>query len=1771
MELNENSGPKSEEKGKLLLVDPNPPGRDIVPNEDLFMYVKFRAISRSRSVILKEGDTKGTGILNQEDRNNVINFISTSVKYGDDGKTILNDGMSYATTDWTQIGGLNSGQNPGGLMEGFGIKSINIKYNASLVPVVDITFIDVRGSALFDVIDQDNRKSPYSIFFKLPYPIFELSLKGYFGKTVKYCLHMTKWTSNFDGSTGNFEIKANFIGFQQAFLADINMQNVIGVVNTDEGIRKLADKSISVKLPDGTISNEPTPKYDDFLNQISRLQVDLAAIKSNNEDFQRLRSLNTTVNLLEEIQANIGKALPFDGKDGNEDFKVADQIDTDRISAGNLSKNTDFLSIRDFIVVKETKKQYFDQFARSSAKLVEEYKEYLIDKSIEISGDGILSEFIFNLDTNGNLSDIKPFIAGGGVDSKLQFRDFANNFFNDTGDENSLYGRLTDRTNFVPGDKFGDKNITSIDDFNRRYTGENKFNVDDNVLVYDFSKMRDDIQRELTDKKESRDKLKSKLIEDINKEVSKSIGFNPTIGDVFHIIMNNVQVMLEVIYDVSVKAEQKEKERFKDLQRAGVITDIPGVDGKTQDISQETNKKIYAWAGIYGLDTDGASDKLKQKWLGDENIDESNFPEIKFIEEVLDGYLQSTEELRENRQRVAQATKNNTSSNWLRINPIDYSSNPFTELSSNSMWEDLESGIPKKLIEILLVRAISLRDYSNIGNNKTALVKTFESFSKIEGATAALATIVPKYNEILSESLDKTNSFIDTVINYGVSSGIISKQNDGYIINGGSADLNNKKITSDITDTNTSFLLVGNEASAIIGTNSYLDPKVQGALSDEIKLLKPKSSEDDAEVNKGIFTYGEDNIYKHNISYLVFPDSISNKIKDKIKWSGSYRFKVENIQMLDGEVSGDAGTELSNYDHIGVDAKGVEMFNNTNETFQEAWDLNNSNQYSQALILLNTFPFLKFGEVVKRYIEEIPKYNVSKVLQLPTTFIAWVGGTLWRYSQSTDPVLSPQNGFSFGNKDEYITSVGGKKPFNTEYPDIGFDDNGKEYNFNITKLSKSTKDSFINFFIRWVDSNFINFEKYIKEYLRVGNSNNLLNTIINSQSNVVVVTPKTFKTKQPPQNLFISTNDLETYLQQFAVGYTTFSEKELKETENQSENDDGKNSTENTTNNSDLKASMYGYFKEIYDKWVGGTDDGRVFNICGGNVNENGQERQLIEYFNFIDRGWNDIGDIAAINLDSVVTLASDTNTSLYFYISKILRDSNFIFQMLPNFINFKDAAEVKKMFQPITDISDKNKSSGPAFVCIYAGGQSKSLQIGERYEYSDDGFDIFNNPPEDIGSGNKDIQKSEENYKLVAFRVAFGSENQTIFKNVSLNQEEHKTTGEYIKQLSNLVDKRSGIQRVYQGTDLYSLFSVRSYTCKVEALGCMNIQPLMYFQLDNVPFYTGAYLITSVEHSITPNHITTSFTGLRQSSFVAPVVDNATTFLNIDFDEYDEIAQKDQVTNLTTPEQINYNTDYSIQNPTGLFPFNNEDTDGQPLRGITPGTLRELGVSKVGSTDNSGTLEILSDLLNTNLPNFGITTNAQVCNFMAQCLHESDKFATAFEYWNPRDPSPIKDGVVTTAAGKVQRGYENNKNLRNGLKNGGEVDDGYRFRGRGYIQITGRENYTKLANVMYKGKKPFKNVLDKTVDNEGKVTYGADDVAETPENALVASLIWYTKIGSRSKPFDQPQNQGTVEEAVLISSIVNGSTGPANGITDRLNNFEKCAEVFGIKAQYKA
>ena len=75
-------------------------------------------------------------------------------------------------------------------------------------------------------------------------------------------------------------------------------------------------------------------------------------------------------------------------------------------------------------------------------------------------------------------------------------------------------------------------------------------------------------------------------------------------------------------------------------------------------------------------------------------------------------------------------------------------------------------------------------------------------------------------------------------------------------------------------------------------------------------------------------------------------------------------------------------------------------------------------------------------------------------------------------------------------------------------------------------------------------------------------------------------------------------------------------------------------------------------------------------------------------------------------------------------------------------------------------------------------------------------------------------------------------------------------------------------------GQDVYSIYASRQFRCKVTMMGNAQIAPLMYFQLNNTPFWNGTYMIINVSHSITQGNMETTFEGVRVNRNTIPMTE---------------------------------------------------------------------------------------------------------------------------------------------------------------------------------------------------------------------------------------------------------------------------------------------------------
>jgi putative chitinase len=103
-------------------------------------------------------------------------------------------------------------------------------------------------------------------------------------------------------------------------------------------------------------------------------------------------------------------------------------------------------------------------------------------------------------------------------------------------------------------------------------------------------------------------------------------------------------------------------------------------------------------------------------------------------------------------------------------------------------------------------------------------------------------------------------------------------------------------------------------------------------------------------------------------------------------------------------------------------------------------------------------------------------------------------------------------------------------------------------------------------------------------------------------------------------------------------------------------------------------------------------------------------------------------------------------------------------------------------------------------------------------------------------------------------------------------------------------------------------------------------------------------------------------------------------------------------------------------------------------------------------------------------LPDYEINTVPRVAAFLAQTAHESGGYKALKENLNYRAETLCKVWPKYFPAGIAEQYAHNqeaiaNRAYANRMGNGDEASgDGYRYCGRGLIQLTGKQNYTKFA-----------------------------------------------------------------------------------------------------------
>jgi hypothetical protein len=573
------------DQNNLIYIDPNSVvsnglavPRSVEP-ENLVMYVNLEADLVPRTTLISS-DNENTllsiakGTLNFMKNPNGRDFDTKWTDAYTDVRERSSSSTSSKTdpTDKTFIQNDPSGQS-------FGIDNISIKVaGANFIPTVTIKFIDVRGKTLFD----SPANSPYAAFFHLPWPIFYLTVKGYYGKAIKYRLHMIKFNSRYNPTYGNFEVDATFIGSTYAYLADISLEAVLNApyfyISENASITKF---------------NEETGYYD-------------VNVSKTTKGYRMLKSVY-------QEYINMGLLPP--------DFPVRTLREV-IIIAGRLNKILE-REIFDKVVnpkVLSGVKEYEDQI-QNFATTIETWRRDNIgstpDYFTTLEKRSSTGEYIRWYKMITKNKDTLINITGSTITATLEFK--ITNYINYL-ENNQTFGVKRD-VKLILNDKFKIK-VISVDALK---TISNFYRFKDGTYGIDVDGIIDIIVAIERDFVEQRNKLETDIegrMNEIVRNKNIGIGFEPTIRNIVGVLLANAETYVRLMKDVHEKAFNMGHERKKLLEN--VLTDSVG-------------ESIYPWPEIKAKNSGGKEIVLVYpggKEMGDKlhASDTNLWPEVDFVE-----------------------------------------------------------------------------------------------------------------------------------------------------------------------------------------------------------------------------------------------------------------------------------------------------------------------------------------------------------------------------------------------------------------------------------------------------------------------------------------------------------------------------------------------------------------------------------------------------------------------------------------------------------------------------------------------------------------------------------------------------------------------------------------------------------------------------------------------------------------------------------------------------------------------------------------------------------------------------------------------------------------------------------------------------------------------------------------------------------------------------------------------------------------------------------
>lgn len=1360
-----------------------------------------------------------------------------SITIGASNVNFLEGENNVLTTSYSDVTILELSN--GGNKESIGIESINIKYTSWYFPEINIKFVDVRGNAVFNPMekkqDKEDKGSFFHCLFDFPYPIFKLTVKGYFGKPVTYRLTVKDMRSTFNSNTGNFEINVNFIGYMYSYLTDIPMSLLFLAPYIEYN-------GISSSLGDfssGKNANAPIPNFVEFIQNITeaiKLKDDNPILQQKKQESEFYKHFKDNIDSIDRLYGTLRDITEkyFEKKtDTDSSFKFSNekfrsdnnkQYDNQYFLAKAIVDNINNIkvlwdgiknrgsSIPDLVIYENTVSKTFPNFGEGDSTYIMLNKDIIKDDiNIYVNYDKDKETWEkYKREIDNHLTLISE-----------QSKKLKEKIFQDISNWKPTIRNVFEIV-LAHMDKFQENMTCCIDNIkkstNRKLSDIPKYETDCNsnskdITVFPFPAFYDEEKKYtwIGDVPNARDYDERNFINAI-------IEASSTAGSKLHEAFTDYENSLQatntfpqngipvLFYDLKYGNEYKNTgKKFQ------VLTHYPDNDKSKLPPALEILAYRYILWKLFNSEVNikpSTFGKIEALNFLDVHHNVKDFPKDSFWQ---NDYADGGKHINQFTDFIVKKCGN------FSMNTISKKKDSNNKANVPVTYKILSTLSPIYKEDDVFVKA-------HIGTNDSGVVKILDEIYHNGSSVLdySFDNIMSNVSVLLLENgIDDKN--YSTVFPSNLSSiqyyDLGKTPRKGNILNLYSKFDEYTKDLEKETDKVSKF-------TEIINTNENINKEISEAIKGKEVYcytlgIKTKEGVEYSFEDLGWVTEMTDFYPCFKVTEERELNSFGTAIKKKEGWI----------------------RELLNIN------KNAECY--CSFSCRKYWDKNEEIETDEVLSkVLNDF-FISTGILSSIFdVKSLKKLENSGLIKIPMLMALYLGREITKIKPQSN---NNENG-------EYQIDYEEYKNLNISKFLVDF------YNNNWRNVAKKIEQAFLNDrtvdgVYKYDDLVYTTTDNNTKQYFfRVlhSESKQVLSQLLTQDIYINGMIGITSIEKDKSTNDRLSFNKVNPEFKgddsEVREVLTSFIETVR--------NNSGLNVVDNAVKEDEgvpkeRKLAVYDTVKNLYDRWKFGT------------YSKTSSKKDFsVGIDNFVFRNVlnKDVGDELTLNLEKIANLINSiykggNDMSVYSFLYEVCSYADCLMLALP--VNIFDAInsteKLSQMFTPHNYITAREDAEETTFVVTQRQKDSQHLSFSPNVSsYKDDGIDF-------IKYIHKSDSKNGDNMGVFGVTYSFGE--QHLFKDIQVSMDKPKVTEQSIASTLSIAEQggKNGSNKLARVShDLFDTYSNHSYHCTVNMMGNAQIMPMMYFQLNNIPMFKGGYIIASVEHTLNNQGMTTTFTGNR-------------------------------------------------------------------------------------------------------------------------------------------------------------------------------------------------------------------------------------------------------------------------------------------------------------------